>query len=121
MEVTFINPGVDYMIQSIMHFQAEGEAEFWSEPLYHFYPQLDKAYAISLPVAERKDYIERTMRAAYAELEDTISEKVTLFINSLWNKHGGGVPHETSIHPASLHFHSVGSILSYRLLEGRTA
>ena len=35
MEVTFINPGVDYMIQSIMHFQAEGEAEFWSEPLYH--------------------------------------------------------------------------------------
>ena len=40
MEVTFINPGVDYMIQSIMHFQAEGEAEFWSEPLYHFYPSL---------------------------------------------------------------------------------
>ena len=36
MEVTFINPGVDYMIQSIMHFQTEGEAEFWSEPLYHF-------------------------------------------------------------------------------------
>lgn len=35
MEVTFINPGVDYMIQSIMHFQTEGEAEFWSEPLYH--------------------------------------------------------------------------------------
>ena len=36
MEVTFINPGVDYMIQSIMHFQTEGEAEFWSEPLYYF-------------------------------------------------------------------------------------
>ena len=25
MEVTFINPGVDYMIQSIMHFQAGKE------------------------------------------------------------------------------------------------
>ena len=48
MEVTFINPGVDYMIQSIMHFQAEGEAEFWSEPLYHFYPQLDRTFAASL-------------------------------------------------------------------------
>ena len=84
MEITFVNPGVDYMIQSIMHFHAEGEAEFWSEPLYHFYPQLDKAYAISLPVAERKDYIERTMRAAYAELEDTISEKVTLYSHH-WN------------------------------------
>lgn len=33
MEITFVNPGVDYMIQSIMHFHAEGEAEFWSEPL----------------------------------------------------------------------------------------
>ena len=84
MEVTFINPGVDYMIQSIMHFQAEGEAEFWSEPLYHFYPQLDRTFAASLPVAERRDYIERTMRAAYAELENTIDEKVTSFSHH-WN------------------------------------
>lgn len=61
MEITFVNPGVGYMIQSIMHFHAEGEAEFWSEPLYHFYPQLDKAYAISLPVAERKDSLNRTI------------------------------------------------------------
>ncbi len=38
MEVTFINPGVDCMIQSIMRFQTEGETGFWSEPLYHFYP-----------------------------------------------------------------------------------
>ena len=72
MEVTFINPGVDYMIQSIMHFQTEGEAEFWSEPLYYFYPQLDRTFAASLPVAERRDYIERTMRVAYAELKNTI-------------------------------------------------
>lgn len=50
MEITFVNPGVDYMIQSIMHFHAEGEAEFWSEPLYHFYPQLDKAYGRSIVV-----------------------------------------------------------------------
>lgn len=84
MEVTFINPGVDYMIQSIMHFQDEGEAEFWSEPLYHFYPQLDRTFAASLPVAERRDYIQRTMRAAYAELENTINEKVTVYSHH-WN------------------------------------
>ena len=40
MDITFVNPGVDYMIRSIMLFQTEGEAEFWHEPLYHFYPQL---------------------------------------------------------------------------------
>ena len=79
MEITFVNPGVDYMIQRIMDFQTEGESEFWSEPLYHFYPQLDKAYATSLPFSERKEYIERTMRAVYAELEDTINEKVSLY------------------------------------------
>lgn len=79
MEITFINPGIDYMIQRIMDFQTEAESAFWSEPLYHFYPQLDKAYATSLPFDERKNYIERTMRTVYADLEDTINEKVALY------------------------------------------
>lgn len=84
MEVTFINPGVDYMIQRIMDFQTEDESAFWSEPLYHFYPQLDKAYATSLPFAERKNYIERTMRAVYTELENSINEKVLSYTH-YWN------------------------------------
>lgn len=79
MEVTFVNPGVDYMIERIMAFQTEDESDFWSEPLYHFYPQLDKAYTTSLPFPERKEYIEQTMRAVYTELEDTINEKVALY------------------------------------------
>ena len=78
MEVTFVNPGVEYMIERIMAFQTEEESAFWSEPLYHFYPQLDKVYATSLPFPERKEYIERTMRAVYIDLEDTINEKVAL-------------------------------------------
>lgn len=84
MEVTFVNPGVDYMIERIMDFQAERESASWSEPLYHFYPQLDKVYAASLPFAERKTYIDRTMRAVYTELEDTIHEKVALYTHH-WN------------------------------------
>ena len=79
MEVTFVNPGVDYMIEGIMAFQTEAESAFWSEPLYYFYPQLDKAYATSLPFPGRKDYIERTLRTVYVELEATINEKVTLY------------------------------------------
>lgn len=75
MDIEFVNPGVDYMIQRIVDFQTEAESAFWSEPLYRFYPQLDKAYAISLPFSERNEYIERTMRAVYAESEDTINEK----------------------------------------------
>lgn len=79
MEVTFVNPGVDYMIRQIMEFQTEEESAFWSEPLYHFYPQLDRAYATSLSFPEKKEYIERTLRAVYAEQEDTINEKVILY------------------------------------------
>ena len=52
MDIEFVNPGVDYMIQRIMDVQTEAESAFWSEPLYHFYPQLDKAYAISLRSGE---------------------------------------------------------------------
>ncbi len=79
MEVTFVNPGVDYMVQSIMAFQAEEESAFWSEPLYHFYPQLDKAYAAKVSFPERKDYIEHTLRCVYAGLKNTINEKVSLY------------------------------------------
>lgn len=79
MNVEFVNPGAEYMIGRIMDFQTEAEAAFWSEPLYHFYPQLDKAYAQSLPFDERINYIGRTMRAVYSETEDTINEKAKLY------------------------------------------
>lgn len=79
MELRFINPGADYMIQSIMAFQTEGESAFWSDPLYHFFPQLDKAYAASLPFPERKNYMEHTLRTICRGLEEKINEKVTLY------------------------------------------
>lgn len=79
MEVRFVNPGIGYMIESILAFQSENETDFWSEPLYYFYPQLDRDYAAALPFADRKAYIERTLRAAYGELEDTINEKTVLY------------------------------------------
>lgn len=79
MEITFVNPGVDNMIQGIMAFQTEGETAFWSEPLYHFYPQLDKRYAESLPFSERIQYIEKIMRSVFLEKAHEISEKVILY------------------------------------------
>lgn len=81
MEITFVNPGVDYMIMRIMGFQSESESAFWADPLYHFYPQLDKEYAQSLPFEKRKEYIEQVMRKVYAETENTINEKAVLYAN----------------------------------------
>lgn len=79
MEITFINPGVDYMVQQIMEFQTEGETKFWSEPLYHFYPQLNKEYAASLSFPERKNYIESILRTVYIGLENEINERTAVY------------------------------------------
>lgn len=79
MEIAFVNPGIDAMIEEILGFQSDGETGFWSDPLYSFYPQLDKAHALRLPLDERKTYIDQTMRAVYAELKATLNEKTTLY------------------------------------------
>ncbi len=79
MEVKFVNPGIDYMIQKVMEFQTEEESVFWSAPLYYFYPQLNKTYAESLPFPEKKNYIERILRDVYKEIEGIINQKVTLY------------------------------------------
>ena len=84
MEITFVNPGANYMIQQIMAFQTENESAFWSEPLFHFYPQLDKVHTNSLPLLRRREYIEHTLRAVYTELEKVIDKKVILY-SQYWN------------------------------------
>ena len=79
MKVTFANPSVGYMTESIMAFQTDGETAFWTEPLYYFYPQLDRTHAAGLSFAERKEYIECIMRTVYKEKEDIINKKVELY------------------------------------------
>lgn len=90
MEVTFLNPGFDDILTSIMEFQTEGESGFWSEPLYYYYPQLDRAHAESLPFPERKRYIAETMEAVYRELEGTLEEKAALYAGQ-WEKYKGQI------------------------------
>ena len=85
MKVRYTDPGVEQMIESIMGFQSEGEADFWTGALYHFYPQIDREHALSLPFPERKGYIENTMRAVYAEARPEIRRKAELY-NRHWDE-----------------------------------
>ena len=84
MDVVFVNPGVEYMMRRISEIQTEAETNFWVEPIFYFYPQLDKAYAKSLSLSERRDYIERTLRSVYVTIKDTIDEKVGSYSRH-WN------------------------------------
>ena len=79
MEIVFVNPGVEYMIQSIMAFQTEEASAFWSEPLYHFYPRLNKEFSMGLPFPKRIAYLEGILRDEYRELEKVINDKSTLY------------------------------------------
>ena len=75
MELQVRNPGVDYMIERVLDFQSEDTSDFWSAPLYHFYPQLDRNYAAALPWQERKAYFSQVLRQIYAEEESIIEDK----------------------------------------------
>ena len=86
MDVKFIKPDVNYMVQSIMNFQTEEETDFWTEPLYHFYPMLNKEYAQSLSFVERKKYIETVVRKNYMELEETLNQKQRVY-KKHWQQH----------------------------------
>ena len=79
MELQVFNPGFEYMIEKIIGFQTEEATPFWSEPLYHFYPQLDREYASSLILTDRKAYFEQTLRTVYIEQESIINDKVYLY------------------------------------------
>ncbi|WP_346698163.1 hypothetical protein [Catenibacillus scindens] len=81
MNVTFVNRGIDDMICQIMRFQTEGESDFWSEPLYYFYPQLNRDHACSLDIVKKRDYIENTLREIYLDIESEINEKAALYQN----------------------------------------
>ena len=75
MDIKFTVPGAEYVIESILDFQQENTAPFWSEPLYHFYPQLDKTYAQGLPYHGRKEYISRVMKGVYEKEAEHLQEK----------------------------------------------
>lgn len=85
MELKVVNPGFEYMLNSIMGFQTEDTTTFWSEPLYHFYPQLDREYASTLSVSAKKEYFEKTLKNIYEEQEKCISEKIAVY-SEHWEK-----------------------------------
>lgn len=85
MEILYHNPGIEAMIESIMDFQTEGESRFWTEPLYHFYPSLDREYTARLSLAERTHHIESVLRNEYGKIESALNEKTDLY-NKEWQK-----------------------------------
>lgn len=41
MHIEFVNPGFQYMLESIMEFQKDDTSSFWNDSLFYFYKELD--------------------------------------------------------------------------------
>ena len=83
MKLEFKNPKLDYSIDSILQFHNGTQSEFWTDSLFHFYPQIDKYKLNALTEVKRRDYLRSilsevvsikdldTKRSAYQNYWDT--------------------------------------------------
>jgi len=83
MYLTYKNPGLQYMIDNIMMFQNDEDSEFWREPLFAVYPQIDKNHFNALAADKRCEYIYAVMQDIYKDEESNISRKLVRY-NQHW-------------------------------------
>lgn len=86
MHIEFVNPGFQYMLDSIMEFQQDDSSAFWNESLFYFFKELDKEYAYSLSTEKRKKYFEEKLSEIYKANEQLLKEKIQAY-SRYWNLH----------------------------------
>ena len=79
MNLRFQNPGLAYSLDSILLFQTDDTAPFWSEPILYFYPQIDGAELQKWDLRGRKQYLCDVLSGVYRELEPELNRKVNLY------------------------------------------
>ena len=79
MKVTYLNPGFNHSIDSILLFQEEGATPFWSDTLFYFYPQISKEKINDLQPKDKKDYLVKELKTIWDDLTDELSGKVELY------------------------------------------
>ena len=76
MNLTFQNPGFAHSVDSILLFLTEGEAPYWSDSIFYFYPQVDKGRLLSLDRAGKKAYLTEVLGRVYEELQPQWLQKL---------------------------------------------
>ena len=88
MNITYRNPGYDHSIDSISLFLIGEETPFWSEPIFHFYPQLDKNTLSNCNPAEKHKYLNDVFGGIYENLKEEIDKKVICYNDHFQNHKG---------------------------------
>ncbi len=86
MHIEFVNPGFEYMLNSIMEFQKDDVPSFWNDSLFYFFKELNKEYAYSLSLEKRREYFAEKLLEIYKANESLLAEKVQAY-SECWNEH----------------------------------
>lgn len=86
MKCEFKYGGVAYSADVILEFTKEGLPDFWSEPFFYFYPDIDKACYRGLGNAERRDFLVKYFTDFEARNMDMLNDKMQKY-NTYWQMH----------------------------------
>ena len=74
MNVTFRNAGFDYSVESILLFQTEETASYWSDSLRYFYPEINQNIQ-AWKEREKEDYLRTSLRKIWDRVLPEIEAK----------------------------------------------
>ena len=92
MLVTYKNPGFQYSIDSILLFQEDKTAPYWSDSLHYFYPQISKETMTGLNKDEKREYLTKELKNVWDSLVDEIDRKVVLYNSQFCKYHEPKAP-----------------------------
>ena len=84
MKVVYKYSGVNYSIDSILEFQRDEQSDFWREPLFYFFSQIDRELFKSFDFNQRRTYLSEFFNKFAIENESIINEKISKY-NERWN------------------------------------
>ena len=84
MKIKYRNPGDKYSTDSIIEFMREGE--FWTEPIFHFYPDLMKHEKTFIKDSHREEKLRQEILNIYENRKVEIEAKV-LSYQEAWDLH----------------------------------
>ena len=83
MNLTYRYHGVQRSVDTILEFTANDRSAFWSDPFFHFFPDINKTAFLAAPTAQRARYLTEYFTAFERENASIIRDKITLW-NTEW-------------------------------------
>ena len=95
MNIAYKNPGFTHSIESISLFLTGDKTAFWSAPILHFYPQIDKDVFMSYSRSDKKKYLNDVFGGIYTNLKEELDRKVICY-NDHFQSHKRQIEHALS-------------------------